>query len=99
MAFIMEPLAALAPAAIRALLRNGPMSPEKFTCAWRLAVGPVIDRATTASLGDDGTVRVVARGTAWHRELTRARPEITQKLRDLLGAGVVTRVAITGKDG
>ncbi len=75
------------------------MSAEKFACAWRLAVGPLIDRAARATWRDDGTVVVVARDPTWRRELTRSRAHVAQRLDDLLGRGIVKRIRIMGKDG
>ena len=49
----MEALPSLLPGAVRTLLRRGPLTQEKLQFAWRLAVGPAIDRVTT--------VRVTAR--------------------------------------
>lgn len=94
MAAGMEPLQALAPALLRDLLRRGPMSQEKLECAWQLAVGPAIFRVTTVRLRTEGVVEVRAADDTWQRELKRALPEITNRLRSLAGPDAVTRLKL-----
>jgi predicted nucleic acid-binding Zn ribbon protein len=97
----MEPLAAALPSTVRTILRKGPMSEGKFQLAWRVAVGPAIDRATRASLRADGTVDVRASDVAWRREVRRSQAVILDRLRDLVGPSVISgmKVAVrVGKD-
>ncbi len=95
----MEPLGAAMPSAVRLLLRQGPMSPGKLSLAWRLAVGPAIDRATSVSIQDNGTVAVLAPDPAWRRELKRSQDLVLTRLQDLLGSDIVRRIRVVGRPG
>jgi hypothetical protein len=90
----MEPLQTIAPALLRSLLRNGPFSQEKLECAWVVAVGPAVARVTRVRLLPGGTVDVQAGDETWRRELKRALPEISQRLRALVGPEAVTGVRL-----
>jgi len=97
----MERLNGFAPAVLRQLLRQGPMSQQKLECAWEAAVGRAISRVTTVRLRCDGIVEVAVRSEAWRRELERALPEMTARLQSLAGRDVVKglRVAAIGPGG
>lgn len=76
------------PDALAAVLRKAPLSPEKVDFAWRMAVGPSVDRVTSVEL-QGHTLRVRARDEAWRREVERSATLICARLEALLGTGVV----------
>jgi predicted nucleic acid-binding Zn ribbon protein len=89
-----EPLKAAIPAVVRDLLRHGPMSEGKLQAAWRLAVGPAIDRATRVALREDGTLEVAARELTWRREVRRSQALILSRVRDLVGPEPVRKIKV-----
>jgi predicted nucleic acid-binding Zn ribbon protein len=95
----MEPLSRVLPAALREVLRQTPLSREKISFAWRMAVGPAIDRVTTVELTGDGTLEVRAPNQAWRRELTRSSGVILGRLAEMLGAGTVKTIALRVEGG
>ncbi len=94
----MKRLNQFVPSALADLIRHAPLCPEKVAFAWQAAVGPAIDRVTTAALGEQGTLEVKAADAAWQRELRRSSPLILEKLASLLGPGVVTRLKVLSPD-
>jgi predicted nucleic acid-binding Zn ribbon protein len=92
----MVPLFDIVPDALAALLRHGPLSPGKLAFAWRVAVGPAIDRITTVELGADGVVKVTAPDAHWQREIRRSSAIIATRLEALLGPNVITRLSVGG---
>ncbi len=90
----MEPLRASIPSVVRGLLRSGPMSPGKLQAAWRLAVGPAVDRATRVGLRPDGTLEVAAAELAWRREVKRSQGLILSRLQELLGPEPVRKLKV-----
>ena len=89
----MRPLAHIIPSAVHHLLRNAPLSDGKVTFAWRAAVGPAVDRATSVRLVNR-VLLVDTQGPQWSREVMRSSPIILQRLRDFLGADAVERIEI-----
>jgi hypothetical protein len=81
------------------LIQAAPPSEARTQCAWRLAVGPVLGRVSSARLGGDGTVTVEAADARWRREIVRARPVILERLRPLLGAEAARRLVVAGETG
>ncbi len=69
------------------LLRNQPLTPEKVQFAWRLSVGPAIDRATNVRLA--GVTLVVTGEAKWLKEIERSKALILKRLQRVLGDGVV----------
>ncbi len=90
---MMIPVQQLMPAALREVLRNAPLTPEKVAFAWRTVVGPAVDQATRVELRDR-VLHVHAKGGPWARELERSAASIRQRLVPLLGAGVVGYIQI-----
>lgn len=82
------------PDALASVLRKAPLTPEKVAFAWRLTVGPAVDRATTIELRD-GVLRVRARDAAWRREVERSAGVIRRRLQVLLGADALRSLDIT----
>jgi predicted nucleic acid-binding Zn ribbon protein len=96
----MEPAHQLLPAAVASLLRDVPLSPGKIAFAWRAAVGPAIDRATTVRLGPEGVLEVRVADQHWRREVKRAAPVVLERLAAMLGDGTVTSLetVLEGRD-
>lgn len=82
------------PDALASVLRKAPLTPEKVAFAWRLTVGPAVDRATTIELRD-GVLRVRTRDAAWRREVERSAGVIRRRLQVLLGADALRSLDIT----
>jgi hypothetical protein len=82
------------PDALAAVLRKAPLTPEKIAFAWRTAVGPSVDRATSVAL-DGSTLRVHAKDEQWRREIEHSASLIRARLDALLGAGVVRGLDVT----
>lgn len=88
----MESLNATASQVLRTILAAQPTSAAKVRFAWTMAAGPALARAATADWRDDGVLVVRARTESWLRELRRARPVIAERLRQMLGEGVVRKI-------
>ena len=93
---VVDPLQNAASTVVRSLLRSSPMSVGKFEFAWRLAVGPAIERATKPTLREDGTVDVLVADPAWRREVKRSQAVILAKLQELLSGSIVKKLKIIG---
>ena len=76
------------PAALATVLRRAPLTPEKVAFAWRTAVGPAVDRATTVAL-KGRVLHVRANDAAWQREVERSAALIRTRLATLLGDDIV----------
>jgi hypothetical protein len=76
------------PAALAAVLRRAPLTPEKVAFAWRTAVGPAVDRVTTIEL-KGRVLNVRAKDAAWQREVERSAALIRTRLAVLLGDDIV----------
>jgi hypothetical protein len=89
----MRPLQHAIPGALLTLLRDAPVSEGKVGFAWRLAVGPALQRATHVKL--EGNVLLVDTTNAqWSREVMRSSPVILRRLQELLGADTVARIEV-----
>ena len=80
------------PAVVAEILRKAPMSDEKVSLAWRLAVGPAIAKATTVRLVPDGTLHIKAESQAWIDAVRKSTSLIHIRLGDLLGEDLVKRL-------
>ena len=80
----MIPVQQVMPGALAEILRKAPLTPEKVAFAWRSAVGPAVDKATTVQL-HSGVLRVLARDTTWQREVERSAGLIRTRLNAVLG--------------
>jgi hypothetical protein len=88
-----KPIVQGLPGALAELLRGAPLSPGKVDFAWKAAVGPALQRATTVRL--EGTRLLVDSASAqWAREISRSRHVILSRLHLLLGKDVVTEIDI-----
>jgi hypothetical protein len=90
----MIPVGDVIPDALAAVLRRAPLTPDKVAFAWRMTVGPAVDRATTIELRD-AVLRVRTTDAAWRREVERNAPLIRRRLQALLGADALRRMDIT----
>jgi predicted nucleic acid-binding Zn ribbon protein len=89
----MQGLGSLPALVLPALLARAPLTPEKVTFVWGLAVGSAIARATTATLSE--TVLTVRTGEAtWAREVERSRALILARVQQLLGPELVRSIVI-----
>ena len=84
----MLPVQNIATGVIAEVIRRQPLSPEKTTFVWSVAVGPALARATTVELRNHNLI-VSARDARWARELERARDTILARVQLLLGPDVV----------
>jgi hypothetical protein len=80
------------PGALIELVRRQPTSPAKVDFAWRTSVGPAIARASSAVLGDGGTLTVTVADARWRREISHNLPLVRARLERLLGDAVTAIV-------
>lgn len=93
----MRPLSNAVPGALASLLGAAPLSPGKASFAWRVAVGPALERVTSVRL--DGRVLVVEAATSpWAREVARSSSIILGRMQTLLGKDVVDAIIVKGTD-
>ena len=86
----MIPAREIAPAALAAVLRHAPLTPEKVALAWRMSVGAPVAQATSSVELREGVLHVTARDAAWRNEIERSAALIRRRLNDLLGEGAVS---------
>jgi len=86
------------PRVLAEVLRKAPLTPEKVAFAWRTAVGPAMDNATTIELRHSMLLVRVKEAT-WEREVERSAALIRARLDALLGDGVVRRVEVIRESG
>jgi hypothetical protein len=78
------PVQQFMPGVLADILRKAPLTPEKVAFAWRSAVGPAVDKATTIDLRQ-GVLYVIARDASWQREVERSAGLIRSRLTSVLG--------------
>jgi hypothetical protein len=81
------------PHALAEILSRAPLTPEKVAFAWRSAVGPATDKATTIELRNR-VLYVRAKDAAWQREVERSAAVIRARLEALLGRETVRYVEV-----
>jgi hypothetical protein len=91
----MIPVGTLVPGAVAEVIRKAPLTPEKVAFAWRMAVGPAIDKATRISLDDGGVLQVRVDTAAWASALRKSSSLILSRLETLLGSDAVLQIDIT----
>ena len=89
----MQGLGTLPALVLPALLARAPLTPEKVTFVWGLAVGPAIARATTATLADT-VLTVRTTDPAWAREVDRSGTLILARVQQLLGSVLVQSIVV-----
>jgi predicted nucleic acid-binding Zn ribbon protein len=80
------------PAVVAEILRKAPLSDEKVTLAWRLAVGPQIAKVTSVRLVADGTLHIKTDSQAWIDAVRKSNSLIQIRMGDLLGENLVKRL-------
>ena len=80
------------PGVVAEVIRKAPLTNEKVTFAWRLAVGPAVDKATRVRLGSDGTLYVSADAPAWLDGVRQSVGLIRSRLGHFLGDDAVKRI-------
>jgi hypothetical protein len=81
------------PGVVAEVIRKAPLTDEKVSFAWRLAVGPAVDKATTVRLGSDGTLHVKAESQAWIDAVRKSVGLIRSRLAHYLGDETVKRIS------
>ena len=89
----MKRMADAMPGALVELLRAAPLSSGKVAFAWKMTVGPALERATSVGL-DGRTIIVTVATKQWAQEVHRGSPMILRKLERYLGPGKVTSVKV-----
>ena len=89
----MQGLGTLPALVLPALLARAPLTPEKVTFVWGLAVGSAIARATTVTLADT-TLTVRTTDPAWAREVDRSRTLVLARMQQLLGSALVQSIVV-----
>jgi len=89
----MKAVGEIVPQVIGMLLREGRPSPGKVEFAWKVAVGPAMERVTAVKF-DNGVLLVEAKTPAWAREIRRSSAVIHSRLQALLGDGVVREIVV-----
>lgn len=90
------PVNQVMPDALAAILSKAPLTPEKIAFAWRVAVGPSVDRVTAIEL-KGRLLHVRVKDAAWRREVERSAGLIRARLATLLGDEVVRGLEVTVK--
>jgi hypothetical protein len=81
------------PAVVADVIRKAPLTDEKVTFAWRLAVGPAVDRATRVRLDAQGTLHVSAEAPAWLDGVRQSVGLIRSRLAHFLGDDTIKRIS------
>jgi predicted nucleic acid-binding Zn ribbon protein len=69
------------------------MSQGKLAFAWKIVVGPAMERGTFVRL-DGRKLLVDAKTAAWAKEVTRSSRIILKRLQTLLGSEVISELII-----
>ena len=80
------------PGVLADVIRKAPLTDEKVAFAWRLAVGPAVDKSTKVRLGSDGTLYVRAESQAWVDSIRASVGLIRSRLAHYLGESAVQRI-------
>lgn len=81
------------PAVVADVIRKAPLTEEKVAFAWRLAVGPAVDKATKVRLDANGTLYVSADSPAWIDGVRQSIGLIRSRLAHFLGDDAVKRIS------
>lgn len=84
------------PAVVADVIRKAPLTDDKVAFAWRLAVGPTIDKSTAVRLAQDGTLYVTAESPAWIDSVRGSIGLIRSRLAHYLGEDAIKRVSYPG---
>ena len=80
------------PAVVADVIRKAPLTDDKVAFAWRLAVGPAVDKATKVRLDANGTLYVVAQ-PAWLDGVRQSVGLIRSRLAHFLAEDAVKRIS------
>jgi hypothetical protein len=80
------------PGVVAEVIRKAPLTDEKVSFAWRLAVGPAVDKATTVRLDEQGTLHVSAEAAAWLDGVRQSVGLIRSRLAHYLGENAIKRI-------
>ena len=83
------------PAVLADVIRKAPLTDEKVAFAWRLAVGPAVDKATTVRLAPNGILYVKADAPAWNDAIGKSLGLIRSRLAHFLGETTVKSVDLS----
>lgn len=83
------------PAVLADVIRKAPLTDEKVQFAWRLAVGPAVDKATTVRLGANGTLYVKTEAPAWNDAIGKSLGIIRSRLAHFLGETTINRIDLS----
>jgi len=83
------------PAVLADVIRKAPLTDEKVQFAWRLAVGPAVDKATTVRLAANGTLYVKAEAPAWNDAIGKSLGIIRSRLAHFLGETTINRIDLS----
>ena len=83
------------PAVLADVIRKAPLTDEKVAFAWRLAVGPAVDKATTVRLAPNGTLYVMAEAPAWIDAIGISLGMIRSRLAHYLGDTAVKSIDLS----
>ena len=90
----MVPLQQVMNPVVAELLHRGPISAEKISFAWRIAVGSQLAKVTSVQAAPSGRLQVTASDDRWRREIERSAALILARLRSLLGSDAVARIDV-----
>ena len=91
---LMIAVQSLVPAGLAEALRKAPLCDEKVALAWRMAVGPAVNHASSVSL-KDGVLIVNVSRPEWQREIRRSSALIRSRLGTFLGDGAVRTIKVS----
>ena len=80
------------PGVVADVIRKAPLTDDKVSFAWRLAVGPAVAKATSVRLGSDGTLYLRADSPAWLDGVRQSVGLIRSRLAHYLGETAVKRI-------
>jgi predicted nucleic acid-binding Zn ribbon protein len=80
------------PVVVAEVIRKAPLCDAKVTFAWRLAVGPVIAKATTVRLLSNGVLQVTAESAAWMDAVRASLGIIRSRLAHYLGDATIKHI-------
>jgi hypothetical protein len=81
------------PGVVAEVIRKAPLTEDKVAFAWRLAVGPAVERATRVRLDAQGTLHVSADAPAWLDGVRQSVGLIRSRLAHFLGDDAIKRIS------
>lgn len=81
------------PGVVADVIRKAPLTDAKVAFAWRLAVGPAVDKSTKVRLAGDGTLYIRGESQAWVDSVRASIGLIRSRLAHFLGETAIKRVS------